>query len=138
MSKVTDKIKRMKKFISIAEKINILDCLKKNERPSSIAKTFNLNEATIRTIQKNENNIRSTVLVGSSISTKITARIRSVIIEKMERALMIWIEDCNDKNIPMGKNIIQKKAQRIYDNLKITGQSSSEDQQSFHNFSASI
>lgn len=50
---------------------------------------------------------------------------------------MIWIQDCNDKNIPVDKESIQKRAQKIFDNLKITEQSSSEDQNLSHNFSAS-
>lgn len=50
---------------------------------------------------------------------------------------MIWIEDCNDINDPMDKNVIQKKAQQIYDNSKRTEQSLSEDQNSCNNFSVS-
>ena len=46
---------------------------------------------------------------------------------------MIWIEDCNDKNIPINRNIILTN----YGNLKRTEQLSFENQQSSHDFVAS-
>ena len=50
MSGKNKKQKFKRKFISLEEKIGILDRIKCGEKSSSIAKSLNLNEATIRTI----------------------------------------------------------------------------------------
>lgn len=60
----------------------------KREKASHIGRSFNLNEATVRTIEKNEKEIKSAVAAGSSTSAKrVQARPRAPIIEKMERTL---------------------------------------------------
>ena len=47
------------------------------------------------------------------------SRKRDINIVKMEHALIIWIEDCLDKKIPLGTNIIKQKALRIYTHLTV-------------------
>lgn len=113
-----------RKFISLDVKIQILDRLIKGEKAAHVAKTLNLNEATVRTIKKNENKIRSAVAAGSSIATKYAARPRAPIIERMEKALNIWIDDCSQKRIPLDGNIIKQKALKIYKLLQENGESS--------------
>ena len=113
-----------RKFISLEEKIKILDRLVKGEKASQIAKSLNLNEATVRTIKKSEKEIRSAVVAGSAICAKYSARPRAQIIEKMEKALNIWIDDCCQKRIPLGGNLIKQKALKIYNHLKENGESS--------------
>nr|XP_031850389.1 tigger transposable element-derived protein 1-like [Nomia melanderi] len=113
-----------RKFISLEVKIQILDRLLKGEKASHVAKDLNLNEATVRTIKKNEKEIRSAVAAGSSISAKYTARPRAPIIEKMEKALSIWINDSCQKRIPLDGNIIKQTALKIYKYLKEHGESS--------------
>ena len=114
MSDKNKKTKLKRKFISLDVKIQILDRIMKGEKVSRIAKTLNLNKATIRTIKKNEKKIRSAVTVGSSISAKYASRPRVPIIEKMEKALSIWIDDSCQKKIPLDGNIIKQKALKIY------------------------
>ena len=43
---------RKRQAISLETKIKILDCLKRGERPTSVGKSFGINEATIRTTKK--------------------------------------------------------------------------------------
>ncbi|GFQ65739.1 hypothetical protein TNCT_417951 [Trichonephila clavata] len=40
---------------------------------------------------------------------------------KMERALMIWLEDCIAKKIPISGNLIKQKALKIYEHLRNIG-----------------
>ncbi|KAG8237681.1 hypothetical protein J437_LFUL015550 [Ladona fulva] len=47
-----------------------MDRLLKGEKASHIGKRLNLNEATVRTIKKNEKEIRSAVAAASSTSAK--------------------------------------------------------------------
>nr|XP_033328818.1 tigger transposable element-derived protein 1-like [Megalopta genalis] len=113
-----------RKFISLEVKIQILDRLLKGEKASHIGKSLNLNEETVRTIKKNEKEIRSAVAAGSLTSAKRAARPRAPVIEKMEKALSIWIGDCCQKRIPLDGNIIKQKALKIYKHLKEQGESS--------------
>lgn len=75
-----------------------------------------MNEATIRTIRKNEDSIRKSVAAGSSTST--VSYVRDAAIENMEKALMIWLEDTTQKRIPIDTNIITNKALKIYEKIK--------------------
>ena len=58
-------------------------------------------------------------------------RTRHVNMVKMERALMIWLEDCIAKKIPVCGNLIRRKALKIYEHLKGTDHSSSQQNHSF-------
>ncbi|KAK9720045.1 hypothetical protein QE152_g22304 [Popillia japonica] len=132
-------------FISLDVKIQILDRLIKGEKASHIAKTQNLNEATVRTINKNEKKIRTAVAQGSSTSAKYAARPHTPVIEKKEKALSIWIDDSGRNRpviekkekalsiwiddsgrnrIALDGNIIRQKALKIYKHLKENGESS--------------
>ena len=118
MSDKNKKTKLKRKFISLDVKIQILDCIMKGEKVSHIAKTLNLNEATIRTIKKNEKKIRSAVTVGSSISAKYASRPRVPIIENMEKALSIWIDDSCQKRFHW-RGILLNKELLKFTNTKI-------------------
>lgn len=115
-----------RKFISLQDKIQILNRLNDGEKPSSIGKSLSLNEATIRTIKKNENKIRKSVVDGCSLDAKRVARVRDIDMIRMEHVLMIWFEDCIDKKIPLSGNIVRQQALRIYKRLKKIGHSSAE------------
>ena len=53
MSDKKEKRKQLKrKFISLEDKIQILNRLKGGEKISSVAKSINLNKSTIRTLKK--------------------------------------------------------------------------------------
>lgn len=107
--------------------MKILDRLKSGEKVIIIAKDLNLNEATIRTIKRNEDRIRSTVSSGSPISLNRTARIKDTIMNKMEKCLMIWIEDCRSRSSPLNSYVIKQKAMKIYEHVKnLEGVSSNE------------
>lgn len=99
-----------RKFISLEDKIQILNRLEGGEKISSVAKSTNLNESTIRTLKKNADNIRKTVADGCPLGAKCVTRTRNSNMVKMERALMIWLEDCMAKKIPISGNLIKQKA----------------------------
>ncbi|GFT89640.1 hypothetical protein NPIL_29021 [Nephila pilipes] len=84
-----------RKVISLETKINILDRLRNKERVIDVAKIYSMNEATIRTIRKNEDSIRKSVASGLQTSMSTTSCVRNVAMERMEKALMIWLEQRN-------------------------------------------
>lgn len=110
-----------RKSIAFEDKLKILDRLKQGERISSIAKSLQLNEATVRTIKKSEIKIKENVSAGSARSAKHSTRARDIDLVKMEKALYVWIEDCEQKKVPLDGNILKHKALKIYKHLKETG-----------------
>ena len=91
-------LKEVKRKISSLEtKIESLDRLRKVDRVVDIAKSYSMNEATIRTIRTNENSIRKSVEAGNTTSIGTTSYTRNIAMEKMEKALMLWIEDQTQK-----------------------------------------
>ncbi|XP_014600850.1 PREDICTED: tigger transposable element-derived protein 1 [Polistes canadensis] len=136
MSDKNEKRQLKRKFISLEDKVEILNRLKDGERISSVGKSFDLNESTIRTLKRNEEKIRKTMADGCPLGAKRTTRNRDIDIVKMERDLMIWLYDCIAKNIPVNGNHIKEKALQIYNHLiEIRGPSADDKKQS--KFSAS-
>ncbi|GBM93171.1 Tigger transposable element-derived protein 1 [Araneus ventricosus] len=112
-------------MISLETKIQILDRLKCGEGSSSVAKHFDLNEATVRTIKKNEEKIRACVAAGSPLSMKRTSYARDTTMELMEKALILWVEDNIQKKMPIDGNAIRHKAVNIFNSIKAKQSSSS-------------
>ncbi|XP_017754456.1 PREDICTED: tigger transposable element-derived protein 1-like [Eufriesea mexicana] len=136
MAEISKNRKQLKrKFISLVDKIEILNRLKNGEKISSVAKSLNLNESTVRTLKKNEEKIRKTIANGCPSGAKRVTRTRHVNMVKMERALMIWLEDCISKKVPVCGNLIKQKALKIYEHFKGVDHRSSE--RHSHRFTAS-
>ena len=108
-----------------------MDRLKAQERASDVARFFKLNESTVRTIKLNKEKIRKSVESGTSVLAKITARPRATIIEKLEKALVVWIG--HDKRTII---VIKQKSLKLFSHLKQTSQPSTDE--SNHQFVASI
>lgn len=107
-----------RKAISLDTKIKILDQLATGQGATAVGNHFGIHEATIRTIKKNETAIRKSVCSGTKISAKSSSYIRDVVKEKMEKALVIWIEDKSQKRIPVDGMTIKQTALRIYKHIK--------------------
>lgn len=111
---------RKRTTVSLATKIEILDRLRQGIGPAAVGREFELGESTVRGIKKTENNIRSVVCAGASITLNKTSHARDPLIKKMEKMLIIWVEDKNQKNMPLSGQCIRFKAKRIYDFLITT------------------
>ena len=87
------KPKLTRKFISLQQKIEILDQLNNGKKSTAIAKDLKLNESTIRTIKQNETKIRNAVMSRSLQTLSKSSRVKDSLIPKTEKCLMIWIEE---------------------------------------------
>lgn len=77
------KPKFRRKFISLQQKIYILDQLNDGKKSTAIAKDLELNESTIRTIKQNESKIRTAVKSRSLENLSKSSRVKqSLIIKK--------------------------------------------------------
>ncbi|XP_017789938.1 PREDICTED: tigger transposable element-derived protein 1-like [Habropoda laboriosa] len=115
---IKKKTQMKRRVISLESKIKILGRLRNGERVTDVAKFYSMNEATIRTIRKNEDSIRRSVAAGSSASMSTASYVRDVAMENMEKALMIWLEDATQKQIPIDTSTITNKALKIYEKIK--------------------
>ncbi|UYV83478.1 hypothetical protein LAZ67_23001151 [Cordylochernes scorpioides] len=122
-----------RKVISLETKIEISDRLRKGDRVIDVAKSYSMNEATIRTIRTNENTIRKSVAAGNTTSMGTTSYTRNIAMEKIEQALMLWIEDQTQKRVPIDTGAITNKALRIYEKIveQLSSSSSTEKKPNF-------
>lgn len=108
---------RKRKNVSLATKIQILDKLRNGVSAAATGREFELGESTVRGIKKIEDKIRKSVTAGATISLSKTSHARNPLFEKMEKLLNIWIEDKNQKNMPLNGECIRMKAKRIYNHI---------------------
>lgn len=109
--------KRRRKMLSIKEKVELLDMLKEGRSCAYVGRHYRINESTVRSIKKEEKNIRSTAAVTFNNTAKrvVTSRNRTIV--KMESALSVWVNDCRKNNIALDSIIIRLKAKQLYDRL---------------------
>ena len=101
-------------MLTLQTKGELLDKLRRGESAASVGRLYGINESTVRTIKKNEADIRSSLASGTSKSAKVTFLPRDHNLEKMEKALNIWMEDMTQKKVPMDSNFITAKARKLY------------------------
>ena len=113
--------KRRKKVMTLHEKINLLDKMSNGRKSlASLGREFGINESTVRSIKNSEGKIRSSVATSSSKNAKTVSISRDSRIEKLEKALTIWIEDQSQHKVALSGQIIREKALRLYEHLSQT------------------
>lgn len=113
----TRKTDKKRNSVDLAKKIKILDRLREGLGAAAVGREFEMGESTVRGIKKLEDKIRKSVSAGASISLSKTSHARNPLFEKMEKMLNIWIEDMNQRNMPLNGECIRMKAKRIFDHL---------------------
>ncbi|XP_064083804.1 tigger transposable element-derived protein 1-like [Macrobrachium nipponense] len=121
------KPKKKRKMMTVNEKVKLLDMLKAGSRYASVARTYGLNESTVRYIKKDELKIHKTASITFSKDTKPVVTPRNKKIVQMENALSVWITDCREKKVSLDTNMIRTKAKTLYDSLVPEGGSNEDD-----------
>ena len=103
------------RYLTIAEKMEILDMKKEGESSSAIARHFGVSRTTILETMKVEDRIRKTADSTFNMSTKLLISPYYKPLIFMETALIRWIEDCRQKNIALDLKIIQRKAMSLFE-----------------------
>lgn len=98
-----------KKRVSLAVKLDIINRSESGQGPSEIGRALELSASTVGTILKNAPRFKE---VGESVTpttaTK-SSRCRESAMENMERLLNTWIEDCNQRNMPLSFKVMEGK-----------------------------
>ena len=99
--------------MTIGEKLKILELREQNETIAAVARKFNGNESTIRTIQKNKDKIRqsSSELGAHAQLSKVT---RNVNILKMEDILIIYEAKVYEE---LYKDFVRNRKQSVITNV---------------------
>lgn len=110
-----DALKRQRKMLTIAEKVKLLDMLKEGKSYAAVVRHYGINESSVRSIKKEENNIRTTAAISFNKDAKRVVTVRNKAIVRMESTLALWINDCRKKRITMDTNVIRTKAKKLYE-----------------------
>ena len=79
--------------MSPSHKVEVLDWLSRGQSVASVGGHNGVNKSNIRYIRKNEKAIRERVAASTVPSSKLVTHVWDVHIERMEKALSVWIED---------------------------------------------
>jgi hypothetical protein len=91
---------------------------------------FSMNKSMIHYIKKNEDMVRRSINTSAPSSVKISSVSHSEpLLEKMEKALCVWLEDESQKRLLARSTVVRKKA--IIHFYKTTMQAAGEEEDSF-------
>ena len=108
------------KLLSMEERIEIVEKLKKGvETKSELARFYKTSHTSIKRIWENREKIMEASKSMAECSKSKITRCRSPIVEKMEKMLLIWIENCTSNKIPLDTRSICEKATSLYKVLAI-------------------
>ena len=119
--------KRQRKMLSIADKVKLLDMLREGKSYAAVGRHYGINESSVRSIKKEEKNIRTTAAISFNKDAKRVATVRNKTMVRMESALALWINDCRKKNITLDTNVICTKARILYQNFADSDREEEED-----------
>lgn len=107
-----------RRSITLKEKLEVIKRFERNERTCDIVRATGIKESTLRTIRDNAERIKASVIAGASLSASKSVRMRSKIIEKMEKILTVWLKKQTKKQPEISFSVIKKKALSTYETLK--------------------
>ena len=115
---VKDLTKNLRRNISMDIKLKVIRKIENGERQIDVCHELNLPGSTIRTIMQNAEKIKKSVQSTTPVSATKTSRTRSKIIEIMEKLLTYWVEDQNNRDMPLSQAVIMEKARSLFEELQ--------------------
>ena len=89
--------KRQRKMLTIAEKVEVLDMVKEGKSYAATGRHYGIIESSVRSIKKEEKNIRKTAAISFNKDAKRVPTVRNKTMVRMESALALWINDGRKK-----------------------------------------
>jgi hypothetical protein len=93
--------KKKRKVITLDTKLDIIKRFDNGQSKASICRALGLNGSTVRLIVSKSNEYKEQGKVASTPFSIRCTRNRSSILVEMENLLITWMEDCNQKRIPV-------------------------------------
>jgi hypothetical protein len=94
--------KKNRKVITVDMKLDIIKWFDNGQSKASINRAPGLNGSTVRLIVSKSNEYKEQGKVSSTSFSIRCIRNRSTVLVEMENLLVTWLEDCNQKWIPIG------------------------------------
>lgn len=83
-----------------------------------MATKYKMNRSTIATILSQKVQIKDFKLPDAPLKASKMTKRRGLVLEEMERLLVIWIEDQHQRRIPLSLLLIQEKARSLFSDVK--------------------
>ena len=109
----------VKKKISIATKLKIIDRNIKGGSIGTISRTLGMARTILSYIIKNRQQIQTSSESLSSFAEETAMQVRDSIIQITESLFYAWIKDQREKGARLNSSIIRSKALSIYESLKV-------------------
>ncbi|KAM4045427.1 tigger transposable element-derived protein 1-like [Anomaloglossus baeobatrachus] len=109
---------KKRKAITMEVKVDIIRRSDKGETPTEIGRSLGLSRSTVVTIIKDKDRILEHVKGCAPMKATVITKQRSGLIIEMERLLVLWLEDKNQRRIPVSLMVIQEMARRLFETLK--------------------
>ena len=104
---------KKRKAITMEVKVDIIKRFEKGETPTNIGRSLGLSRSTVATIIKDKERIMKHVKGSAPMKATVITKQRSCLIIEMERLLVLWLEEQNQRRIPVSLMVIQEKAKRL-------------------------
>ncbi|XP_068208095.1 tigger transposable element-derived protein 1-like [Palaemon carinicauda] len=109
---------KKRKAITMEVKLDIIKRSKNGETPTNIGRALGLSHSTVATILKDKERIVKHVKGSAPMISTVITKQRSGLIIEMEKLLVLWLEDQNQRRIPVSLMVIKEKAKRLFEALK--------------------
>jgi hypothetical protein len=113
------KVKKDRRSLSVAQKLDIIKRLDSGERSKDICAALSLSSSTVRTIYLQKEKLED--VAQSSVCGAHLHRItksRDAILEQLEKLLLQWIDNHAYEHSVLPFNVIQDKALSLFSDLK--------------------
>ena len=109
---------KRRKSITMEVKLEVIKRAEKGEGVNSIGKALGFSHSTISTILKDKCKILEHMKGSTPMQSTMISKKRTGLIVEMERLLMIWLEDQNQRHIPVSLALVQEKARCLFNDIK--------------------
>ena len=97
----------------------ILDKLDRGVRVCSLAREYNVNESTIRTIRKNADKVRASLCAGNVMTSWTFRSAANVVLAKTEKLLLLYLDRQGRVGIGTDNTFLREKALEYYSRMAI-------------------
>ena len=111
--------KRKKVVLSIEQKLEIIELLKKGTSYTIILEKYGIGRSTVSDIKKNESKLNEfkKKMTDKAVKAVNTKTMKMGSHEKLDVALYIWFRQQRENNIPVSGPFLQEKAKLLFDKL---------------------
>ena len=107
-------VKRKRTVLSVEDKLNVCDMMRKKIFKTEIMLKYNIGKSTVNDICKSEERLKNFKMtkseLGISKSVKATKTMKVGMYHKLDSALYLWFRQQREKGIPVTVSILLEKA----------------------------